>query len=186
MTTAQKIIKYMATAFAIFLIFTIISAILSGGYALLNALGLIHANKEVLIEDVKVISSEVKEISTLKIDLVCTNLNIRTGDSFKVETNNLKITFEENNGSVIIKEKNRNWLNGNNVQSNLIMYIPEGMVQINETKIETGAGKVNIEKLNTERLYLELGAGDVHIENVIVSKEIKIDGGARENRIKFL
>ena len=33
MTIAQKIIKYMATAFALFLIFTIISAILSAGYA---------------------------------------------------------------------------------------------------------------------------------------------------------
>ena len=30
MTTAQKIIKYMATAFALFLVVTIISAVLSG------------------------------------------------------------------------------------------------------------------------------------------------------------
>ena len=42
MTTAQKVIKYLATAFAVFLIITIISAILSGGYALLSALGLIR------------------------------------------------------------------------------------------------------------------------------------------------
>ena len=185
MTTAQKIIKYVAIAFAIFLIFTIISAILSGGYSLLNALGLIHSNKNIVTEDVKVISSEVKEVSTLNIDLAFTNLHIKTGDSFKVETNNSKITFEENNGSVTIKEKNRNWLN-NNIQSNLIIYIPEDMTQINETKIETGAGKVNIEKLNTKELYLQLGAGDVHIENIIVTKEAKIDGGARKDRIKFL
>lgn len=72
------------------------------------------------------------------------------------------------------------------MQSNLIIYIPEDMTQINETKIETGAGKVNIEKLNTKELYLQLGAGDVHIENIIVTKEAKIDGGARKNRIKFL
>ena len=41
MTTAQKIIKYFAFGFAVFLIITIISAILSGGYALLVAFGLI-------------------------------------------------------------------------------------------------------------------------------------------------
>ena len=40
MTSAQKVIKYIAIAFAIFLIITIISSILSGIYALSNILGL--------------------------------------------------------------------------------------------------------------------------------------------------
>ena len=155
MTTAQKVIKYLATAFAVFLIITIISAILSGGYALLSALGLIHTNKDIVMENLKVISKEVKEVTTLKIDLAYTNLDIKTGDDFKVETNNSKITFEENNGSVKIKEENRNWLNNNNTSSNLIIYIPEDMIAIDETKIQTGAGKINIEKLNTQSLYLE-------------------------------
>ena len=77
MTTAQKVIKYIATAFAVFLIITIISAILSGGYALLNAFGLIHTNNNIVTEDLKVISNEVKEISTLKLDLSFTNLEIK-------------------------------------------------------------------------------------------------------------
>lgn len=42
MTRAQKIIKYIATAFAIFLIITIISAILKVVYGLASALGLKH------------------------------------------------------------------------------------------------------------------------------------------------
>ena len=67
MTTAQKVIKYIATAFAVFLIITIISAILSGGYALLNAFGLIHTNNNIVTEDLKVISNEVKEISNLQV-----------------------------------------------------------------------------------------------------------------------
>ena len=184
MTTAQKIIKYIALGFAAFLIVTITSLILNGGYALLSAFGLIQKN--VITEDLKVISSEVKEVSTLKIDLAFTNLDIKTGDIFKVETNNSKITFENNNGSVKIKEKNINWLSNNNRSSNLIIYIPENMIAIDETNIETGAGKINIEKLNTQTLYLELGAGDVHIENVIATGETKIDGGARKNRTKIL
>ncbi|MFU2363982.1 MAG: hypothetical protein ACM67R_09135, partial [Clostridiales bacterium] len=40
MTTAQKIIKYCAIAFAIFLIVTIVSGILSGIYGLASAIGL--------------------------------------------------------------------------------------------------------------------------------------------------
>ena len=184
MTTAQKVIKYLATAFAVFLIITIISAILSGGYALLSALGLIHTNKDIVTENLKVISKEVKVVTTLKIDLAYTNLDIKTGDDFKVETNNSKIIFEENNGSVKIKEENRNWLNNNNMLSNLIIYIPEDMIAIDETKIQTGAGKINIEKLNTQSLYLELGAGDVYIENVISTGETKIDGGVGKTELK--
>ena len=184
MTTAQKVIKYLATAFAVFLIITIISAILSGVYALLSALGLIHTNKDIVTENLKVISREVKVVTTLKIDLAYTNLDIKTGDDFKVETNNSKITFEENNGSVKIKEENRNWLNNNNMSSNLIIYIPEDMIAIDETKIQTGAGKINIEKLNTQSLYLELGAGDVYIENVIATGETKIDGGVGKTELK--
>ena len=181
MTTAQKVIKYIALGFAAFLIVTIISLILNGGYALLSAFGLIQEN--VITEDLKVISSEVKEVSTLKIDLAFTNLDIKTGDIFKVETNNSKITFENNNGSVKIKEKNINWLSNNNRASNLTIYIPEDMLTIDETNIETGAGKINIEKLNTQTLYLELGAGDVHIENVIATGETKIDGGVGKTRL---
>ena len=185
MTTVQKVIKYLATAFAVFLIITIISAILSGGYALLSALGLIHTNKDIVTENLKVISKEVKEVTTLKIDLAYTNLDIKTGDDFKVETNNSNITFEENNGSVKIKEENRNWLKNDNISSNLIICIPEDMIAIDETKIQTGAGKINIEKLNTQSLYLELGAGDVYIENVIATGETKIDGGVGKTELKY-
>ena len=183
MTTAQKVIKYIALGFAAFLIVTIISAILSGGYALLRAFGLIHVDKNIVTEELKVISSEVKEISTLKIDLSCTNLDVKIGDNFKVETNNSKITFTNDNGSVKIKEENRNWLN-NNKESNLIINIPEDIIAIDETKIETGAGKINIENLNTQSLYLELGAGDVYIKNLTVTKEAKIDGGLGRTELK--
>ena len=163
MTTAQKIIKYMATAFALFLVVTIISAVLSAGYGILNLIGLIHTKDNIITEDFKVISNDVKEVSTLKIDLACTNLDIKVGDNFKVETNNSKIVFEENNGNAQIKEKNKNWLNNNNNNSsNLIVYIPETI----------------------QKLYLELGAGDVHIENIVVTQQIEINGGVGKTDLK--
>ena len=76
MTTAQKVIKYIATAFAIFLIVTIISTILSGGYVLLRTFGLIQTDKNIVTDNLQVISSEIKEVSTLQIDLAFTNLYI--------------------------------------------------------------------------------------------------------------
>lgn len=184
MTTAQKIIKYFAIAFAVFLIVTIISAILNGGYALLKAFGLIHTDKNIVTEDLKVISSEVEEISTLKLELAFTNLEIKTGDSFRVETNNSKITFSNDNGSVKIKEEKYNWNANNDKASELIIYIPENMIALDETKIESGAGNINIERLNTQGLYLELGAGDVKIANLTVTGETKIDGGVGRTELK--
>lgn len=183
MTSAQKVIKYLATAFAVFLIVTIISAIISGGYALLSAVGLIHTNKNIITEDLKAISSEVTVISELEIDLAFANLEIKSGDVFKVETNNSKITFTNNNGSIKIKEKEQNWFN-NNYNSNLIIYIPKDMIAINETRIDTGTGKIYIEKLNTEILDFELGAGDVYIGELTATKETKIDGGAGKIELK--
>lgn len=184
MTQAQKIIKYLATAFAVFLIVTIISAILSGGYALLSAFGIINTNNDIVTEDLKVISSEMEEVSTLRIELAYTNLDIKTGDNFKVLTNNSRITYANNNGSVKIKEENRNLLSSNNIESNLVIYIPEDMLPIGEIRVETGAGKINIEKLNTQGLFLELGAGDVYIENLTVTKEAQLDGGAGRLELK--
>ena len=49
-------------------LYTIFSAILTGGYALLNGLGLINTNNTVITEDLKTISSEITEVSSLKID----------------------------------------------------------------------------------------------------------------------
>lgn len=184
MTTAQKVIKYIATAFAAFLVVTIISAVLGGGYILLNALGLIKNNQETLTDNLKIIASGIEEISTLKIELSCTNLEIKVGDSFKVETNNTKITFSNNNGRIEIKEENNSWLNRKNYTSNLIIYIPEDNFILDEANIQTGAGKINIEKLLAQNLYLKLGAGEVQIQNLSAINEAKVDGGVGKTELK--
>ena len=107
MTPAQKIIKYFATAFAAFLVVTILSAIVSGAFGIMSAFGIVNAGKDEITEDLQVIASELNNLSTLKIDLAFTNLEIKTADAFRIETNNSKISFIENNGSVEIKEKNQ-------------------------------------------------------------------------------
>lgn len=178
MTQAQKIIKYLATCFACFLIVTIISAILGGIYGLVNSLGLVKSNESVITADLKVISNGEEDVDTLELELSLTNLKIKTGDNFKVETNNSKITFTENNGVVKIKEKNHNWSLNNNYASDLIIYIPKNMITLDEVNIESGAGKILIENLNTQELNLELGAGETKINNLNVTKTCDIDSGA--------
>ncbi len=184
MTSVQKIIKYVAMAFAIFLVVNIISAIIIGLYTVGNVLGLVNSTKDTITENLKVISGETTEISTLKIDLGFTDLHIKTGEKFKVETNNSNISYEENNGSVVIKEKTFKGLSFNyNTESSLSVYLPE-IIALDEVKIEGGAGRVNIDSLKAQGVYLEVGAGEVKIENVNVSKELRIDGGIGKTELK--
>lgn len=179
MTTAQKIIKYCAVAFAIFLIITIISAVLSAGYRLLNAIGIIDSNRYSLLENMVTISDDAEEFLSLNLDIKSSNLQIKTGDKFEVKTNNSNIKYSNENGSIKIKEdKLTNWFFGKIDIGELIIYIPENMKQIDEVKINIGAGKIFIENLNTKNLYLDLGAGNVAIDKLTVSEESKINGGA--------
>ena len=179
MTTAQKIIKYCAVAFAIFLIITIISAVLSAGYRLLNAIGIIDSNRYSLLENMVTISDDAEEFLSLNLDIKSSNLQIKTGDKFEVKTNNSNIKYSNENGSIKIREdKITNWFFGKIDIGELIIYIPENMKQIDEVKINIGAGTVFIEQLNTKNLYLDLGAGNVAIDKLTVSEESKINGGA--------
>lgn len=176
MTNMQKIIKYLANAFAIFLIVTIISSILAGGYIMFNAFGLFKSHDELVVENLKTISNEVTELSTLEMKLEYTNLYIKVGERFKVETDNDNIKFTNNNGVIEIKEKHKNWI-FNNTKSNLIVYIPESMLVIDKVDIKNGAGKIDIEKLNTKRLHLNLDAGMTKINNLSATQNVIINGG---------
>lgn len=179
MTTAQKIIKYCAVAFAIFLIITVISIVLSAGYGLLNAIGIINFNRYSLLENMVTISDDAEEFVSINLDIKSSNLQIKTGDKFEVKTNNSNIKYSNENGSIKIKEdKVANWFFGKIDIGELIIYIPENMKQIDEVKINIGAGTVFIEQLNTKNLYLDLGAGNVEIDKLTVSEELKINGGA--------
>lgn len=182
MTTAQKVIKYLAIAFAIFLIITITSAILGTLFALSGILGLKKDIEENLNAEMTTTNFENKEISTLNIEIAFTNLTIKTGDLLKAETDNNNIQFKQDNQKLEIKEKNKKWFS-NYEEKELILYLPED-IEFKKVKINTGAGKIDIENLNTENLEFELGAGETEIQKLTVSKECEIDGGAGKLSIR--
>ena len=166
MTTAQKIIKYLAIALAISIIVSIFSAIAGGIFGLASVLGL---RKNKAIGEMKAIDFENSEVATLDIDVAFTNLTIKTGETLKAETNNSNINCKQNYQNIQIKEKSRN-------EGDLIVYVPEG-IEFETIRINAGAGKINIEELNTKELILNLGAGNTEISRVNVSEECSIDGG---------
>lgn len=177
MTTSQKVIKYCAIAFAIFLIVTIISVILSLIYGLASALGL----KKETTNETGIINLEGDLTAYLDVDVAYSNLNIKIGKEFLAQTNNENIQFKQDRNELKIKEKNLKWF-AKDSESDLTIYIPEDL-KLKEVKINTGAGKVNIESLIAQKLRLNLGAGEVRIES-INADEADIDTGAEKFTIE--
>lgn len=171
MNSVQRLIKYLAIAFAFLLIFGILSSIIECAMSLDKAIN--KKDNEINFKDLG-----LEDISILDIDIGSTNLIIKEGDSFKAETNNKSINCKQDNNKLFIKEKKKNWFNFDK-DNDLIVYIPSYMV-LDNTKIEGGVGKITIEKLSTKELSLSLGAGKVMVNNLRTLKETDIDGGAGE------
>lgn len=178
MTTAQKVIKYIALALAAFIIINIISAILFGLSLIGGIFGLTN-NEDILettSQEMDIVNIENLELSKLDIDLKYSNLIIRTGNRLKVETNNENIKFKENKNQLKLEEKDYK-LFSKKSETKVILYIPEDII-FDKVKIEAGAGKLYIQKLKTKELSFSIGAGQTSIENLIVTDKAKIEGGA--------
>ena len=144
MTSAQKIIKYIAIAFASFLIVAIITGILTAFYALSGVLGL-RGDDEMLSSEMTTTNFGSTEIDTLDIEIAYSELTIKKADSLRVETNNNNIKFSQENKELQIKEKKHKWFSINEKQE-LIVYIPE-YLELEKVRIVTGAGKIHIDNL---------------------------------------
>lgn len=178
MSGVQKIIKYLAIALAIFLIFSIISGITVASMAIGNAFS--NSDNETLENLEEIGKSDT--ISSLYIDISSSSLIIKTGESFKVESNNPNITYKEENGRVILREKGNSWFKDND-NAALVISIPDNLI-LGKTEIDSGAGILEISDFKTDILELDLGAGKVNINNLVVNSETIIDGGAGEVTIE--
>ena len=187
MTFWQKVIKYLAIALAIFLIVNIIGAILSiigiiGGIPF-STNTITDVKEEIVQESPEYLKQpeviadniNIEDIVKVEIEVKYSNLEIKKGD-FKVESNDTNVKCTQKGNELIVKETENNWLR-NKERNKVIIYIPENK-EFNEIEIDTGAGNIEIESLNTKDLSFSIGAGKVEINNLKVTNEAEIDGGA--------
>lgn len=181
MTSTQKVIKYCAMAFAIFLVVSIIGGIASA----LGLIGGIFGGNNVLKE------TKTYEISTnitaLDMEIAVADVSIVFGDELKVESNLKHLTVKEDNGTLNIKEDSKSLFN-NKSNGKLVLYIPDvgdkdNIFTFKSAEIETGAGVLTIEGLYVANLSMELGAGKADIKNLYVEKSTDINGGAGQINI---
>lgn len=169
MTTLQKVIKYLAIAFAIFLTVTIIGGIL-------KAVGLLGGlfSSDAVLEDMKTYSITT-QIRDLDIEINAADLSIKEGKAFAVESNLKHLKVEQNAGVLTIKETKK--FTGTYSGAVLTVYVPAGTV-FDNVSLTTGAGRLTIGNLSAGTLDFELGAGEVSVDSLIATKSADIEGGA--------
>ena len=178
MTTLQKVIKYLALAFAIFLTVSIVGGILSA----VGLLGSLFSDDDAEWGDV---IGETKtytvssEISDLNIQINAADFYIKGGNGFSVESNLKNLEVDEKNGCLTLKDLTKIKLNGSNAYENAVLtiYVPAGMA-FDNVNIKTGAGRFTVDSLSAASIGFELGAGDVTISKLIAEKSANIEGGA--------
>lgn len=174
MSETQKIIKYLAIFFAIFLIVSIFYSVMFGIASFLN---IIDYNEKIVDDEKISYTYENNEISIIDIDLKSASAIIKQGNSFKIETNTKNVSLKKRDNKLYIEEKNYRFFRRENSKRQVIIYLPSEYVY-EEIEIESDLGKIDIDKINVNELSLDLGAGEIHINELNVLEKAEIDGGA--------
>lgn len=182
MKQAQKIIKYVAIAFGLYLAINIIGWIVFGFTMLLGidmGLDMLSSNNTELVQYGQVFS----DVEELDIEIGFSDFEVKIGEELKVEGQihkDFKIKVE--NKTLKIEDISKKWIFNSNDAAQLTLFVPEDLV-FNKAEVEIGAGTTNIEKLNVKDLDLNLGAGAVKIQNCEAEKT-NIECGAGKVEIK--
>lgn len=185
----QKVIKYVAMAFAIYLAIMIISIIIFAITAIFGiGAGIENVNNNNISENTNTnqfinYTQEYTGIESLDIDLSKSKLEMRKGDSFKVEFVNVSkelSTKLENSGKELkIEDETLKLFENVNGESKVIIYIPSDY-KLRDVKLDLiGVSGAYIEGLETEKLEVDMGSGKYEINNVQATIA-EIDSGAGE------
>lgn len=177
MTTTQKIIKYLAIAFALFLVISIFSIIFGLSREIISSIN--NDKKESkLLEEYTTISNNVNNIESFKIDIFNDDIEIKEGEKFEVKTNDPDVKFYHENSKVKIRsDKTFSWHLSNSSRGTIIIYLPNEF-NISELDLNLGAGKIDIDKIFVETLLMDLGAGTMTAKEINVYEKATINGGA--------
>lgn len=177
MTTTQKIIKYLAVAFALYLVISIFSIIFGLSREIISSINNDKKESE-LLEEYTTISNNVNNIESFKIDISNDDIEIKEGEKFEVKTNDPDVKFYHENSKVKIKnDKTLSWHLSNSSRGTIIIYLPNEF-NISELALNLGTGKIDIDKIFVETLLMDLGAGTMTAKEINVYEKATINGGA--------
>lgn len=190
MNGLQKVIKYCAMAFAIFLsvvIFGSIIAAITGVATGIAGINYLTEDKERINLSEQYTETEIEALKLQNILVDCNAyITVQRGDVLSVEATNVtedyKIKCAGGKLSVVQEEKDfegfrfiiGNW--DKEMQEQVVLTIPESFVS-NQVVIHSGSGKVSVTEVTAERMELDSGSGSVEIADV-TADTLRVDSGS--------
>lgn len=190
MGVIQKIIKVFAIAFAVFLAFTIVTAIAGAVYVLAGTPGKLWgigriSNMETVSFSETYSKERVQneEITSISVSCSC-KINIIKGDELKVDAVDVPETcrLECRDGQITIKDEKKNGFINFSFFSDLLensvvtITVPEDFAA-KLIKIDSGSGKVRILDVSCQKLVIDSGSGSVEIQN-LETEQTDLDTGS--------
>ncbi len=167
MSAAQKAIKYLALALAIFIIISIFSGLYFAG----SLLGGVVTNDN----DTCRMGSYSAKAKVLCVSINSSVVEISKSDEAKVDTNNKYIKYEIKDNKIIVREEKHSFFK--NINDKYVkIFIPENL-KFDEVYISNGAGKMTASDITTNNFELELGAVATEINNIVSNNKTTIDSG---------
>lgn len=165
MTAFQKVIKYFGIWLAIFICLSLL-------VGLISVVKNIFENFDILKEEDSNYNEVIDydtEFKYLDINLNSSNLIIESGDKFKINTSDENIKIYTDNNKLKIVDKNKKYINRK--VKDFIITIPKDY-SFESVKINTGAGKLNINSTNTYLLEMNIGACEAILNNINSKKSL--------------
>lgn len=191
MSGLQKVIKYCAMAFAIFLsvvIFGAIIAAVTGVATGIAGVTYLTEEKERINLSEQYTETEITELGLQNILVDCNAyITVRRGDVLSVEATNVTEDYKIrcSNGKLSVLQEKKDFFIGfgwtfgdwdTREQEKVIVTIPESFVP-NQLVIHSGSGKVSVTEVTSDRMELDSGSGSVEMADVKVDT-LRVDSGS--------
>ena len=181
MSTLQKVIKGVAIALAIAIIFGIISIVAS---VIIGISGINYFFDFIKTEENVQIVENVfnkEDINNIYLDSDIGDIDVVVGNEFKVVAQNVSESFnctlEGDTLNIIENKEGISNFKGNNTK--ITLYIPNDVV-FNTVNLDLNVGDNNIQSLRTNKLNLNSGTGQIDIGYLEVLENAIITSGVGE------
>lgn len=187
MNGVQKVIKYCAMAFAIFLSVMILGSIIAvvGGVATGIAGANVFENKERIDLAESYTAEEVKSLGITSVLIDCNaEITVEQGEVLSIEATNVTDEYEircaGGKFSIVQDTPNINfkwvWFDDVTVKETVVVTLPADFCP-EQVKICSGSGRVALEQVDTEELIIDSGSGRV-IADVVQTDKLYVDSGS--------
>lgn len=165
----SKIIDIAAKIFAAVLIVSIVAGIIEAAGSITDSI--FDRDDKNYSSEMTVMMEDISGGANLDVDIKSADINIQTGDTFSYYTNNKNIKVKTENNTIKISQTRHN----DDVEITLI--VPENQT-FSSVKIDSGAGDIQADNILCKKLRLNLGAGNITVENLTVLNNAQVNSGA--------